>query len=79
MLVGVSIILTGVNFPSSKGRNTIPLRAGPPFPSPYQFIVHLINLHSTLCFVSSFVGDIKGHFNCESKSNGLLRNDSELC
>ena len=79
MLFGVSIMLTGVNVPRSKGRNTIPLRAGPHFPSPYQFIIHLITLYSTLCFVSSFVCDINGHVDCESSSNNLLHNDSELC
>jgi len=79
MKVGVSTILTGVNVPRSKGRNTIPLRAGLHFQSPYQFIIHLINLQSTLCFVSSFVGDINGHFKCESSSNDLLHNDSGLC
>jgi hypothetical protein len=56
MLVRVSVILRGVNFPRSKGRNSIPLLAGPHFPSSYQFIIHLINLHSTPCCVSSFVG-----------------------
>jgi len=78
MKVVVSVILTDVNVPRSKGRNTIPLRAGPHFPSPYQFIIHLINLYSKLCFVNSFFGDINGHFNCESSSNDLLHNDSEL-